>query len=101
MEVADYAVANGLLNEPTFIWWAPYTLRKRNQVVSKVTARVKKKSHRYGVQILRSVKDAYDLDERNRNNHWRNAIQKEMQNVAIVFKIMDDDEALPPGYKPA
>ena len=101
VEVADYAAANDLLNEPAFKWWANYILRKRDQIVAKVVSRVKKKTHKYGVQIPRSVKDAYELDRINGNNLWRTAIAKEMENVSIAFEIMDDDEALPAGYKPA
>ena len=74
MEVADYAATNGLLNELAFKWWATYTLRKRDQIVSKVATKVRKKSHKYGIQIPKNVKDAYELDRRNGNNHWRNAI---------------------------
>lgn len=101
VEVADYAAANGLLEEPAFKWWAPYTIRKRDQIVSKVVSRVRKKSHKYGIQIPKNIKDAYELDKINGDNQWRNAIKKEMENVAIAFEIMDDDEVLPPGFKPA
>lgn len=101
VEVADYAAINGLLKEPAFKWWAPYTLRKRDQIISKVVSRVKKKSHKYGVQIPRSVQEAYELDQRNGNNLWRAAIQKEMENVSIAFEILEDDEQLPNGFKPA
>ena len=34
--LADYAVANGLLEEPVFAWWVPYTLKKRKAIVQKV-----------------------------------------------------------------
>ena len=101
VEVADYAAANNLLKEPAFKWWAPYTLRKRDHIVSKVVGRVKKKSHKYGIQIPRTIKEAYELDRVNKNSHWKDAIAKEMSNVAIAFEIMDEDEVLPPGYKPA
>ncbi len=101
VEVADYAASNELLNELAFKWWAPYTLRKRDQIVSKVVSRVKKKTHKYGVQIPKSVIDAYELDRINDNDLWRKAIAKEMENMSIAFEIMDDDEVLPSGYKPA
>ena len=69
--------------------------------MSKVVSRVKKKTHKYGVQIPWSVQDAYELGRRNGNNLWRNAIKKEMENVSIAFEILEDDETLPNGFKPA
>ena len=34
IETAEYAVANQLQSEPAFLWWAPYTLRKRDRIIS-------------------------------------------------------------------
>ena len=90
-----------MVEEPAFKWWGPYTLWTRNQIVLKVVARVKKKSHKYGVQNPKSVKDTCELDRLSGNHHWRNAIQKELGNVAISFEIMEDDEVLPQGFKVA
>ena len=36
VEVAEYAVANRIVEEPAFAWWVPHTLRKRNRIISKV-----------------------------------------------------------------
>ena len=47
---------------------------------------VNKKKHNYGICIPKSVSDVYELDRVNGNNHWRNAIKKEMVNVAIAFE---------------
>ena len=101
VEVADYAVANGLQDEPAFKWWVPYVVRKRDNIISKLSARVIKRTHKYGVRIPRSIKEAYEIDKANGNMLWRNAIAKEMQNVAIAFEIIEDDEPLPSGFKPA
>ena len=35
IEVAEYAVANRIADEPAFKWWVPYVLRKRNRIISK------------------------------------------------------------------
>lgn len=39
VEVAEYALANKLLNEPAFSWWAPYILRKRQRIIAKIKSR--------------------------------------------------------------
>ena len=39
IEVAEYAVANRLVDEPIFKWWVSYMLQKRNRVISKVKSK--------------------------------------------------------------
>jgi hypothetical protein len=36
IEVAEYAVANRLIEEPAFKCWAPHILHCRNRIISKV-----------------------------------------------------------------
>ena len=44
VQVAEYAVANKISSKPTFAWWVPFTLRKRDCIIKAVTARLKKKN---------------------------------------------------------
>ena len=39
IEVAEFARARGISDEPAFAWWVPYTLRKRDTILSAVKAR--------------------------------------------------------------
>jgi hypothetical protein len=39
VELAEYAVGNKLTNEPAFRWWVPYTIKKRDRIVSKIKTR--------------------------------------------------------------
>jgi hypothetical protein len=39
VELAEYAVANWIAEEPAFKWWVSNTLRKRNHIISKVKKR--------------------------------------------------------------
>ena len=39
IEVAEYAVANGIDKEPAFSWWVPYTHKKRERIFSAVDSR--------------------------------------------------------------
>ena len=99
IEVAEFVTAKDIANEPAFIWWVPYTLRKRERIVSAVESRLKVKTHKFGVEVPRSVEHAYSLDERNNNTYWRDAIKKEMTNVSVAFDFLDDDEKLPVHFK--
>ena len=50
IQVAEYAVANRIQEEPAFKWWVPETLRTRNRIIAKVKSRYWKTSHKYGVK---------------------------------------------------
>jgi len=39
------------------------------------------------------------LDEENGNTLWHNAIQKELKNVQVALKFLDNDEPIPIGHK--
>ena len=89
IEVAEFAVARGIDDEAAFCWWVPYTLRKRDRTISAVNARVKRVTHKYGIEIPRTVKEAYILDAKNGNTIWRDAINKEMENLKVAFDIIE------------
>ena len=36
VQTVEYAVAEKIAMEPAFAWWVPYTLKKRNRIISKV-----------------------------------------------------------------
>ena len=101
LEVAEFACARSIDMEPAFAWWVPYTLRRRDRIIATVNSRVRKSSHKYGVEIPRTVQQAYILDEQNGNTRWRDAINKEMNNLKVAFDILQDDQNPPPGYSRA
>ena len=97
METAEFAVARGLQDEPAFSWWVPYTLRKRDQIIAAVNSRVRKSTHKYGVEMPTSIEHANELDAKNGNTLWCDAIAKEMYNDSIAFEILEKDSKPPPG----
>lgn len=98
VQVAEFAVARGIQDEPAFSWWVPYTLRKRDRIISAVNSRVRKATHKYGVEIPTSVEHAQSLDEKNGNDMWAKAIKKEMYNVSVAFEILHNGKKAPPGW---
>ena len=99
VQVAEYAKAVGIQHEPAFTWWTEHVLKKRDRIIAKVTKRYAKASHKFGIEIPTSVEHAYEIDRKNGNNAWREAIEKEMANVRIAFKALSDDDVIPPGYQ--
>lgn len=98
VELAEFAKARGIQNEPAFAWWVPHTLRRRNAILSAVKARFKKKTHKYGIEIPTSVEYARRLDEVNGNTLWMDALRKEMFNVGVAFEILDDGAPAAQGW---
>ena len=71
IELAEYVRAKRLHEEPAFQWWVPNVLQQREAIVSKVKARTIT-SHKYGVEIPRTVEQAHKLDVKEKSNRKRN-----------------------------
>ena len=55
IELAEYAMANHIDNEPAFAWWVPYTLKKRNRIIAKDKTKYWKTTHKYGLGYPRTL----------------------------------------------
>ena len=67
LEVAEFVTARGIAEEPAFCWWVPYTLRRRDRIIATVNKRIKRVSHKYGVEVPTSIEHAYRIDRANKN----------------------------------
>jgi hypothetical protein len=102
IETAEYAVTKGLVHEPAFNWWVSHVLKKRDQIISLVrkrTTRYLKRTHKFGIEIPKTVKEALALDRKNDNILWADTIAKEMREVHIAFNILYDGGSAPIGYQ--
>ena len=99
VETAEYARARGISDEPSFAWWVPYTLRKREVILAAERNRIRKMTHKHGIKIPRDVEHAHEIDLRNGNTLWRDALRKEMYNVGVAFEILDEGAHVPHGWK--
>jgi hypothetical protein len=63
VQVADYAVANGLTHEPAFRWWVPFVLKKRERILKKVKTKYWSVTHKYGLELPKSVAQALAIDK--------------------------------------
>ena len=69
--------------------------------MSAVSSRVRKCSHKYGIEIPTSIAHAKRIDLKNGNNFWMDAITKEMTNVGIELMILNEGKKAPPGWTKA
>lgn len=81
IEVAEYAVNNKIDHLPAFAWWIPYTLKKRQQIISKVKSKYWQRTHKYGIRMPKTVREAYDLDDKNKETYWHDAVADEMSKI--------------------
>ena len=61
VEIVEHARAKGIDDEAAFAWWVPHTIRKRDIIISKLKATVKKTTHKHDFEILRNVQHACDI----------------------------------------
>ena len=102
VETAEYSIAQEIDHEPAFNWWVNQVMNKRMRIISLVkkrSARYLKKTHKFGIEVPRSVAEAYALDETNKNTFWADAIAKEMKDVKPAFKKLENGETVPIGYQ--
>ena len=86
VQLAEYSVENQISLEPAFAWWVPHTLKKRNRILAKLKSKYWVRTHKYGIEIPKSVEQAKTLDEKNGNTLWWDSIMKEMKNVRPAFE---------------
>jgi hypothetical protein len=99
VDVAEYAVGKDLQDKPAFVWWVPHVLKKRHHIISSVMKRYLKRNHKFGIEIPVTWNDCVRLDKENNNTLWQDAVHKEMKNVRIAFKILNDEDDVPPTYQ--
>jgi hypothetical protein len=102
IETAEYVVTKRIDHEPAFNWWVPHLLKKRDRIISlvcKQTTRYLKRTHKFGIEVPKTVKEALALDCKNGNTLWADAIAKEMKAVCIAFNNLPDGRSVPIGYQ--
>ena len=45
VETAEYAKSRGIEKEPAFAWWVPFTLRKRDVIISAIKSIIRRTTH--------------------------------------------------------
>ena len=101
VEVAKFAKARRINTEPAFGWWVSYTLRKGDVILSAVKTRVRQMMHKYGIEMPMSVEDCYEINHKNGNTFWHDAIEKEMMNIGVTFEILPGGQLAPNVWRQA
>ncbi len=95
-------MTKGLDHEPAFNWWVPHVWKKHDQMISLVylrTTHYLKRTHKFGIEIPKTVNEVLALDHKNANTLWADAIAKETREVQFAFNILPDGGSAPIGYQ--
>lgn len=99
IELAEFSKQRNLTHEPAFLWWVPYTLKKRNAILQKIKSKYWERTHKYGIEIPKSVVEAKRLDIKNGNHEWEEAIEMEMKKIHNAVKKHHGDPSKLVGYE--
>jgi hypothetical protein len=57
--------------------------------------------YKFGIQVPKGIKNATDLDKKNGNQLWQNAIKTELKQLTDhqTFIVLDSEEDIPTGYQ--
>jgi hypothetical protein len=90
IELAEYAVANQLLQEPAFSWWVKDVLRHRRRIVAKIKNKYWRTSHKFGIRLPKSAEEALRIDKETGTDFWAKAIAKELRKVKVAWEARDE-----------
>ncbi len=99
LDVAEHAVENRLSEKPSFKWWIPFILRKRDRMASKTKASYWTRTHKCGLEMPKNHADCVRIDQENGNTLWQDAARKEMKTVRPAFETCEGDVKDLIGYQ--
>jgi Reverse transcriptase (RNA-dependent DNA polymerase) len=76
-----------------------YVIKKWNRIISAARTRYIPRDQKFGIEIPHSVKRALEIDRETGTTFWRDAIKKEMLNIASAISILDEGAKPPPGFQ--
>ena len=72
-------------------------IKKRATILSKVKSKYWQRTHKYGIEIPKSISHAKQLDAKNNNTLWWDAICDEMATIRVAFEEIVEG-GIPRGY---
>lgn len=86
----ELAITNGIDCEPSFYWWVPHVLEKHNYIISKLKKQYWWKSHKFGIQVPKSIDKALLIDQQEGNTFWFDSFKHELNKIMVVFNPKHD-----------
>ncbi|KAI2506530.1 Reverse transcriptase (RNA-dependent DNA polymerase) [Fragilaria crotonensis] len=74
--------------------------KETERLLKKVKTKYWSVTHKYGLELPKSVAQALAIDKRTGTDFWEKAIEKEIRNVFPAFEFLKTDDAqVPPGFQ--
>jgi hypothetical protein len=99
VQITEYKIGNKIKSEPELSWWVHEVLHTKDRILGKVKSKYWKWTHKFGIRVPKTVKEALEIDKESGNDLWKKAIEKEMTNIKSVFCILNDNEKVPISYE--
>ena len=90
VELAEYAKAHHIDDEPAFYWWVRDVLQKRQRIIGKLKSKYWCTTHKFGIRLPKGTREALHIDEDTGTDFWKWAIEKELRRVKVAWEARDD-----------
>ena len=75
-KMSKHVAAKNIDHKSTFALWLPFTLRKRNVIVSKLQKKYWRATQNFGIEVPTLVKHSYGINNEIGPEFWRKSIAK-------------------------
>ena len=102
VHTAELAVVQRIDHKTVFNWWVKHVLKKRDRIITSIRkqqTRYLKKSHKFGIELPKTVEQVQTLVAKNGNTSWVDAIFKGMENVRVAFEVSTDRKSKPISHQ--
>ena len=75
-------------------------MQRRDRIIAKArNKRYHKRTHKFGIERPKTVKEALEIDRRTGTTFWRDGLALEMKNVRVAFDVLKDGDGIPPDFQ--
>jgi hypothetical protein len=64
----------------------PFTIKKCTLIIAKIKTSYLLKSHKFGIELPKSIKSELAIHEATNTTYWKDAIALEIKNVDVEFQ---------------
>ena len=65
-----------------------YVICNIYRIITKIKVKYWITSHKFGIQVHKTVDEAYKIDHQTGTNFWGKAIKKDVANVCVTFEVL-------------
>ena len=74
--LSKYEVTNNIEDEPEFKWRVKTFMHKQDLIISKGKSKYWITTHKYGIQVPKTVEKSYKIDHQTRTTFWKKTFER-------------------------